>query len=79
MQINDLRKITDRVLSYKEHLRVLMQNDRQEFLFQCWKKQKDINILLDNEDFSLQWPVAIPNLSVYVLKWGLPEDTVAKV
>ena len=66
MQINNLRKITGRVLGYKEHLQALMQKDRQEFLSKYRDTQEEINNLLDNEDFSLQRPVAIPDLAVYI-------------
>ena len=65
-QINELRKITGRVISYKENLQSLMQKNRQEFLSKYWDTQKDINELLNSEDFSLQRPVASPELSVYI-------------
>ena len=64
-QINELRKITEKVTSNKDLLKELMQKDRQEFLSKYRDTQNEINELLDNEDFSLQRPVALPDVSVY--------------
>ena len=66
LQINDLRNITGKVISYKERLQELMQKDRQEFLTKYRDTQNEINELLNNEDFSLQRPVALPDISVYL-------------
>ena len=54
------------MISYKEHLQVLVQKDRQEFLAKYWDTLKNINNLLENEDFSLQRPVASPDISVFI-------------
>ena len=53
------------MIGYKERLQVLMQNDRQEFLANYWDTLKNINDLLENEDFSLQQPVALSDISVF--------------
>ena len=66
LQINKLREITEKVISHKEHLKKLMQKDRQGFLSKYRDTQNEINELLDNEDFGLQRPVALPDLSVYL-------------
>ena len=64
-QINELKKITDKVISYKENLKELVQKDRKEFLSKYRDTRNEINELLDNEDFSLQRPIALSDLSVY--------------
>ena len=43
-----------------------MQRDRREFLSKYRDTQNEINELLNNEDFSLQRPVALPDISVYL-------------
>ena len=65
-QVNELRKITGKVIGYKEHLQVLVQKDRQEFLSKYWDTVREINELLDSEDFSLQRPVTSPDISVFI-------------
>jgi len=65
-QITELRKITGKVITHKERLQALMQKDRQDFLSKYWDMLKETNDLLDDEDFSLQRPVASPDISFYI-------------
>ena len=66
MQLIELRKVTGKVLTNKEHLQALMQKDRQEFLIKYQEIQEVINDTLNNEDYSLQRPVTTPNLFVFI-------------
>ena len=65
-QMKELKDITGKVIGYKEHLQVLVQKDRQKFLAKYSDIIKEVNDLLENEDFSLQQPVALPDISIVI-------------
>ena len=43
-----------------------MQKDRRDFIAKFWDMQKEINDFIDNEDFSLQRPIALSDIMFYV-------------